>query len=365
MVSTDPLSQLLEQQPVVILDGALGTELERRGVVLTGTKLWSAQLLIDNPDLLRQIHEDYYKSGADVVTTATYQASQAGFQSAGISWEDAARYIRLAVDLAVAARDAFWAQHVATHGSQAAPAAGELTPQSQLAAGVGSDGSGRGVVVAGRQRPLVGFSSGSYGASLCDGSEFSGGYGATTTVGELAEYHRQRLEPVAGDVRVDLLCFETVPCAQEARAIVQLLSMDARFAGAHAWVSMSCRDDEHTCAGESFAGEVVPLLWSCPQVVGIGVNCTAPAHVACLLAAAKGKLQQLAADAAAGHAATRARPPVLLTYPNSGEGWDGENGAGSVHQACLNQSILRSMPGNGWQQEQSVWEAAAGRLQGT
>lgn len=65
------------------------------------------------------------------------------------------------------------------------------------------------VVVGGRQRPLVGLSCGSYGACLCDGSEFTGTYGIAGSEGEMSEeqlrdYHWQRLAPVAGDRRVRL-----------------------------------------------------------------------------------------------------------------------------------------------------------------
>lgn len=145
------------------------------------------------------------------------------------------------------------------------------------------------------------------------------------SVAELTEYHRQRLEPVMGDARINLLCFETVPCLREARAIVHLLCNTPQLAGVHAWVSMSCRDGEHTCAGDKFADEVVPVLCACPQVVGIGVNCTAPRHVPSLLAAAKAKIEEVMGKpgAVGGHGMSRSQPravaPVLLTYPNSGE----------------------------------------------
>lgn len=72
--STSPLHALLVQQPVIILDGAMGTEIERRGVSFSpSSRLWSSQLLLDDPGLLRQIHLDYLRAGADVITTATYQ----------------------------------------------------------------------------------------------------------------------------------------------------------------------------------------------------------------------------------------------------------------------------------------------------
>ena len=62
----------------VVLDGGLATELERRGADLSDP-LWSARLLVDNPALIRRVHEAYFLAGADVATTASYQASVPGF----------------------------------------------------------------------------------------------------------------------------------------------------------------------------------------------------------------------------------------------------------------------------------------------
>ena len=68
---------------VVILDGALATELERRGALLNDA-LWSARLLIEDPDLIYQVHYDYLAAGADVITTASYQATFPGFARRGL-----------------------------------------------------------------------------------------------------------------------------------------------------------------------------------------------------------------------------------------------------------------------------------------
>jgi homocysteine S-methyltransferase len=86
----NPLAPLLAAQDVVILDGALATELERRGADLRDP-LWSAKLLIENPDLIRQLHYDYLAAGADVITTASYQASFEGFARRGIDAAQARR----------------------------------------------------------------------------------------------------------------------------------------------------------------------------------------------------------------------------------------------------------------------------------
>src|SRR5271155_452605 len=68
----------LQTGAFVVLDGALATELERRGADLNDP-LWSAKLLLENPGLIRQVHLDYLRAGANVVTSASYQASFEGF----------------------------------------------------------------------------------------------------------------------------------------------------------------------------------------------------------------------------------------------------------------------------------------------
>jgi homocysteine S-methyltransferase len=65
----DPIDNFLAQRPLMVLDGALATELERRGADLRDP-LWSAKWLIDRPDLIREVHLDYFRAGADVATTA-------------------------------------------------------------------------------------------------------------------------------------------------------------------------------------------------------------------------------------------------------------------------------------------------------
>src|SRR5580698_3267701 len=108
----NPVAEHLAASPLrsgtMILDGAMATELEARGADLRDP-LWSAKILIEQPQLIRSLHLDYFAAGADVATTATYQASFAGFARRGIDRAGATALLRLAVDLAISARDEFWA----------------------------------------------------------------------------------------------------------------------------------------------------------------------------------------------------------------------------------------------------------------
>lgn len=88
----------------VVLDGGLATELEARGHDLSDA-LWSARVLRDDPQAIEDVHVSYFEAGADVATTSSYQTSFEGFEARGIDRDEAARLLRLSVELAQRARD--------------------------------------------------------------------------------------------------------------------------------------------------------------------------------------------------------------------------------------------------------------------
>ena len=241
--ASSPLAHFFTDQAVLVLDGALATELEKRGADLNDP-LWSARLLIEQPALIRQLHLDYFRAGADVATTASYQASFEGFARRGLDAAAAAELMRTSVRLATEARDSFWAE-----------------PAHRV----------------GRRRPLVAASVGPYGAMLADGSEYRGHY--TLDEDALMTFHRPRLKVLA-DAGADLLACETLPCLAEARALARLLAEE--FPDTLAWISFSCRDGLHNSQGERLA-DCAEALDTCPQVLAIGLNCTAPQHVDSLI----------------------------------------------------------------------------------
>ncbi|MBQ0959143.1 homocysteine S-methyltransferase [Ideonella sp. 4Y11] len=255
----------MERRPHLVLDGALATELERRGADLRDA-LWSARLLIEQPDLIRAVHLDYFRAGADVATTASYQASFEGFARRGLSHDDAAALMRLSVRLATEARDQALAERPADDA---------------------------------RPAPLVAASIGPYGAVLADGSEYRGHYGLDEAA--LIAFHRPRLQLLAAS-GADLLACETLPCIAEARALARLMDE----VGARGWISFSARDGGHICEGDAIE-DAVAAVQGHDSVVALGINCTAPQHVAELLARAR----------------TRTAKP-LLAYPNAGETWDAQ-----------------------------------------
>lgn len=257
---------------VVTLDGGLATELEARGSDLSD-RLWSARLLLTDPGAIEDVHLAYFRAGARVATTASYQASVEGFAAVGLEREAALDLIRLSVRLADHARERFRAE-----------------------AGDGLLSAGDGPLSAGDGPLLVAGSVGPYGAMLADGSEYRGDYDVSAET--LTAYHRPRMEALV-EAGADLLAFETIPTIREAEALVRLLDEVA----IPAWLSFSCRDASTTSAGEPIAEAVA--LGAHPRIVAVGVNCTAPRFVPGLLATAR---------------AATDRP--LIAYPNGGDRWD-------------------------------------------
>jgi S-methylmethionine-dependent homocysteine/selenocysteine methylase len=103
-VTPHPLHQRLERGELILLDGALGTELERRGVP-TPLPLWSAQAIVDAPEVLRRIHEDYARAGADVLAAATFRTTPRVMAKAGRPGSDADRLTESAIRIAVEGRE--------------------------------------------------------------------------------------------------------------------------------------------------------------------------------------------------------------------------------------------------------------------
>ncbi len=258
------LTAFLDEQGFVVVDGGLATELESQGESLNHA-LWSAKILLEKPERIAAVHYAYFAAGADVATTASYQATFQGLQAHGLNAEQAGQVILRSVSVAVEARELFW-----------------------------REARNR----AGRRRPLVAASIGPYGAFLHDGSEYHGNYGVGYD--DLKTFHRGRLELLAKS-GVDLLACESIPSLIEAEALIDLLR---EMPDVPAWISFTCKDEWHISDGTAFA-EAVALVSEAPSVAAIGLNCTAPRLVNALLEQARSATQK-----------------PLVAYPNSGELYD-------------------------------------------
>jgi homocysteine S-methyltransferase len=88
----------------------MATELEARGCDLADS-LWSAKVLLENPQLIRDVHLDYFRAGAQVAITASYQATPAGFAARGLDDAQSRALIGKSVELARKAREAYLAEN--------------------------------------------------------------------------------------------------------------------------------------------------------------------------------------------------------------------------------------------------------------
>ncbi len=257
------LAPLLAGGRAVAIDGGLATQLEAQGNDLADP-LWSARLLVERPAEIVAAHLAFFRAGARIAISASYQATVEGFVRRGLDRASASARIRSSVELADEARRAYREER-------------------------GPEGTGP---------LLVAASIGPYGASRADGSEYRGRYGLS--VDALRDFHRERLALLA-DSGADLLACETIPELEEGIALVELLEERGYAVG---WLSFSCADGARLRSGAPVE-EAFALANATTRVVAVGVNCTAPEHV----------------DELIGRARSATDRPVVV-YPNSGEVWD-------------------------------------------
>ncbi|ETY74665.1 homocysteine S-methyltransferase [Lactiplantibacillus fabifermentans] len=254
------LNDRLKQGPVV-LDGAMATELEKRGVA-TDSALWSATAMLDHPQAITAVHQSYFAAGAQIAITNTYQANVAAFVQAGVSAEKARPLIQQAVQIANTARD----NYAQTHPDFQGYVAGSI---------------------------------GSYGAYLADGSEYTGKYHLDEVAYQA--FHRERLQLITA-VGVDVLALETMPNFAEVQALVHLIT--AEFPAQPYWVSFSIADAQHLWDGTDLA-TAAKWVAAQPNVVAVGVNCTRLENIEPALQTLRDAVEI-----------------PLIVYPNSGDEYD-------------------------------------------
>ncbi len=208
----------LSQPRQLILDGATGTELNRRGVD-TGLPLWSANALMNDRDanILQQIHEDYLRAGADIITTNTFRTHRRALAPSGNA-NHARKLTRLAVELARAAI-------INVPSGQPRFVAGSISTLEDC-----------------------------YRPDLVPSDE------------ELLDEHSDRVIDLI-ECSVDLILIETINSIREAVAIAKL----ATITGTPVVVSFVCDRDGKILSGESLTDAAIQLL---PLgISAIGVNC--------------------------------------------------------------------------------------------
>ena len=267
---------------ISLLDGSFGTQISTHvGKSPDGDPLWTARFLATNPNAVYETHMDFLRAGSDIIETNTYQASIGGFQEhLGLSEADSLKLIRKAVHL----------------GKRAIATYKEETDEDDNII---------------NKNPLLAGSCGPYGATLHDSSEYSGSYAKKVTKEFFIKWHRPRIDALLSE-GVDLLAIETIPCAEEAEALVELLK---EYPNAKAWLSFSCDKDGASLANGSNFREVAIKCYGMAtpgQLVAVGVNCLSPLNVTSLIEGINSKDQQEFIP--------------LIVYPNSGEVYSAEEG---------------------------------------
>lgn len=220
-MTTGTLAQRIAAKEILILDGAMGTELQRRGAD-TSVPLWSARALIENPDIVTEIHEEYIEAGADIITTNTFRTTRRTCQRAR-RIDDSAALTRTAVELAQRARD----RH----------------PE-------------RDVLIAGSIAPLEDC----YRPDLVPDER------------ELAEEHAELAHRLR-EAGVDLLLLETMNTSREAQAACAAASST----GCDVIASFICDRNGNLYGGDSLAGAVRALEPFHPTAYSL--NCVSPRYL--------------------------------------------------------------------------------------
>lgn len=244
----------------MVIDGSMSTALEALGAD-TNNSLWTAAALAGQAELVKQVHLDYFRAGADCGITCSYQATIPGLTAHGYTVEEAERIIADSVRLFIEAREEWW------------------------------DEEGRD---AGRAYPVCLAGIGPYGAYLADGSEYRGNYGVSDNA--LREFHRRRMEILA-EAGADVLLIETQPSLNEALIEAEI----AEDLGADYWVSFSCRDGLRINEGDLIRDCASVLSKGHPGLRMIGVNCSKPEYIVSLI-----------------HEIRNATDIPVGVYPNSG-----------------------------------------------
>ena len=188
-----------------VIDGGLSTVLEEMGEHPSGP-LWTAAALVDRPEVLVEAHRRFVDAGADIVISASYQASEPGVS-----------------------RD-------------------QLASTTELVRRAGA-----------RE---VACSIGPFGACLGDGSEYDGHYDASWD--EVRAFHRRRLDVLVA-TEPDWFAIETMPTRAEAEIVVEELR---QLTSAPAWVTFTCRDEKSTHGGDRLAAAAAAVT-DAVQAVGV------------------------------------------------------------------------------------------------
>jgi S-methylmethionine-dependent homocysteine/selenocysteine methylase len=97
------LLKKIETGQTLLLDGAIGTQLQNMGVAMDNTA-WAAEVLNSNPDVVLRMHQQYIETGVDIITTNTFSSARHNLQTIGLA-DETRELNHRAVTLAIEARN--------------------------------------------------------------------------------------------------------------------------------------------------------------------------------------------------------------------------------------------------------------------
>ena len=241
------------KKEIKLLDGSLSYPLEKQGYNLN-KKLWTGDALINDPNVIKKVHKDYLIAGVDFISTSTYQISYNVLEAMDYSLNEIKDVFKRSVNLVE-----------------------QAIQETNIK----------------RKIKIVG-SYGPYGASLSNGSEYTGKYDTSDNI--IMDYHIKNMN-IIKELDIDIILYETIPCLRE----IEILSKLVEEYKKEVWVSFTCNKDLEFRDGSSII-KACKILSSIEVISTIGINCFSP----------------LLAEKAIKKLKDNSNKKILI-YPNSGE----------------------------------------------
>ena len=247
------------KKEIKLLDGSLSYPLEKQGYNLN-KKLWTGDALINDPNVIKKVHKDYLIAGVDFISTSTYQISYNVLEAMDYSLNEIKDVFKRSVNLVE-----------------------QAIQETNIK----------------RKIKIVG-SYGPYGASLSNGSEYTGKYDTSDNI--IMDYHIKNMN-IIKELDIDIILYETIPCLRE----IEILSKLVEEYKKEVWVSFTCNKDLEFRDGSSII-KACKILSSIEVISTIGINCFSP----------------LLAEKAIKKLRDNSNKKILI-YPNSGETYNNKD----------------------------------------
>ena len=212
---------------IKLLDGSMSFPMEQLGYNLKN-KLWTGKALINNPDLIKDIHKGYIDAGADFISTSTYQISFDRLKNMGYQSEEIKKIFQKSVDIV---KDAI--------------------EESKLK----------------KEIKIVG-SFGPYASYDPEASEYIGEYDSTDI--EIKKFHLNNIR-IIEETDLDIILYETIPCLREIKILSEALSHSTK----EIWISITCNEEMEFRDGSSFK-DACEIISKIEKITTMGINCFSP-----------------------------------------------------------------------------------------